>query len=257
MGTMFEAPEELREICIDVKGGAPIDYVDVVKNNRIVNHTHRSTKAGKVYPPESGIVRTKLVLEVGWGTKGEEHNWDATFGIDAGRIIAVEPQFRGDDVVSPHSAGYEEAESIYTFSSWGQEDDKTVVFQTKTQGNPTTSTPAMQRILLDVEAPVTARAYARFAASGEFPGKRDSHSILELMQGSCAGYVGGLLSPAYRFRRAPLPEEYEWKTEFLDHMEVTAPGRTPGFGGRDCYYVRVRQTNGQWAWSSPIWIPRE
>lgn len=44
--------------------------------------------------------------------------------------------------------------------------------------------------------------------------------------------------------RAPLPWEFEW-TLALDDTG----------SGPDVYYVRVRQKNDQWAWSSPVFLP--
>ena len=49
-------------------------------------------------------------------------------------------------------------------------------------------------------------------------------------------------SPAYRFHRAPLKNEWAWSGSWLD--EEPRPG--------DFYYLRVRQTNDQWAWASPV-----
>lgn len=57
-------------------------------------------------------------------------------------------------------------------------------------------------------------------------------------------HAGGAIdSPAYRFHRAPLPWEFEW-TLALDDAG----------SGPDVYYVRVRQKNDQWAWSSPVFL---
>jgi hypothetical protein len=60
-----------------------------------------------------------------------------------------------------------------------------------------------------------------------------------------AGYLGGVLSPAYRFHRAVPHNRFAGRTSYVH--------RTNG-KGRDWYYARVRQTNGEWAWGSPIWV---
>jgi hypothetical protein len=57
--------------------------------------------------------------------------------------------------------------------------------------------------------------------------------------------LGGFLSPAYSFHRAVRKSEYSWQNKFQHQHQSRA---------RDWYYVRVCQKNGQWAWSSPIWI---
>jgi hypothetical protein len=41
------------------------------------------------------------------------------------------------------------------------------------------------------------------------------------------------------------------QTEFAHRFDLTDRRESTG---RDWYYVRVRQRNDQWAWSSPIWV---
>jgi len=42
----------------------------------------------------------------------------------------------------------------------------------------------------------------------------------------------------------PAKHEWQWDLEFKDTKDTE----------QDQYYVRVRQANDQWAWSSPIFI---
>ena len=70
-------------------------------------------------------------------------------------------------------------------------------------------------------------------------------NMTDLTHGARVGYMGGYRTPAYSFHRAVSKTEYSCNTS-LTH-------RSDG-EGRDWYYVRVRQKNGQWAWSSPIWV---
>jgi hypothetical protein len=67
--------------------------------------------------------------------------------------------------------------------------------------------------------------------------------LSRLIEGARTGHLSGIDSPAYRFHRAPLTHEFDWNIQWNDTAE-------PG----DSYYVRVRQLNDQWAWSSPIFI---
>jgi hypothetical protein len=53
------------------------------------------------------------------------------------------------------------------------------------------------------------------------------------------------MAPAFYFQRAVPAAEYRCAFS-LEHQPAT--------GQRDWYTVRVRQRNGQWAWSSPIWV---
>ena len=107
--------------------------------------------------------------------------------------------------------------------------------------NPNTTTAAMQAVILDVEMPKDGKIIA------EFNGKKFEHTLGELLKGSRSHFMIGWLSEAILFNRA-MPES----CFTLEHyMEDKEPQRDT-----DYYYVRVRQRDGQWAWSSPIWAER-
>ncbi|HEY64025.1 MAG TPA: DUF3604 domain-containing protein [Caldilineae bacterium] len=232
MGSVLTEHTPERHIELFVKGGAPIDYVELVKNNQVI---HRVDAADRTIPGPGEVVRTLIFLEVGWGER-IEHRWDVYLGIDRGEILAIEPRFRGGHVVAPRG----QTKGEHHYSSWWREGDQALRFQTWTSGNPTSYTNANQGMALEVEMPVDGKVVA------EINGKRIVYSLRDLLAGGRAGYLGGFLTPAYRFHRCPLPEEYEWHISFQD----TATGTN----GYDFYYVRVRQKNDQWAWSSPIWV---
>ena len=83
--------------------------------------------------------------------------------------------------------------------------------------------------------------------AAEFNGKKLEHSLSELLEGSRSHFMIGWLSEAILFNRA-MPES----CFMVEHyMEDTEPERDT-----DYYYVRVRQRDQQWAWSSPIWVER-
>ena len=75
-------------------------------------------------------------------------------------------------------------------------------------------------------------------------GIRAEHSLSDLMHGARSGSLDHTDAPSWRFNRAPKPEELNWSFSFDDEGEIE-----DGF-----YYVRVRQTNDQWAWSSPVFL---
>jgi hypothetical protein len=77
-------------------------------------------------------------------------------------------------------------------------------------------------------------------------GHRIDTPLARLLAGARAGRLGQIASAAYRFHRAPRRWEFDWRGQFEDAMRETARG--------DVYYLRVRQTNDQWAWSSPIQV---
>ena len=137
---------------------------------------------------------------------------------------------------SPPQAGEEES---YAFSDWDRVSENGVRFATRTWGNATTTTASTQGICLAVEGD------ADTMICGSVNGQPVEFSLAELVGGPRSCYLGGFLTPAFYFHRA-VPQ-----TEYVSRIDFT---HWPESGSRDWYYVRVRQFNGQWAWSSPIWV---
>ncbi len=235
MGSILPASEQ-REIALHIEGGAPIDYVDIVKNNALWRRISRCDIPRADDPDDN--LRTKLMLEVGWGERGARADWDVYFGISAGQILAVEPRFRGAEVVAPTEV--DATLDDLPLSCCERAGAHSVHFQTATLGNPNNSTPAMQGVCLDVELPLDAEVYA------EINGQRVAYPLTALLEGARAGRLGKIASPAYRFHRAPRRWEFDWRVALEDR------GTSSNF-----YYVRVRQLNDQWAWSSPVWVGTE
>ena len=69
----------------------------------------------------------------------------------------------------------------------------------------------------------------------------------QLLEGSHSYYMRGLQSEAVRIHRAVPESCYRLAATFLDEG---------GEEDADCYYLRVRQRNDQWAWVTPVWIER-
>lgn len=234
MGAVIPAAEK-REIAIDVSGGGAIDSVDVIKNGKLLR---RFSQTDVPQPKEdSDLIRTKIHLELGWGAKHRSAEWDVEFGVNEGRILAVEPRFRGLEVVSPAERDAKANESFYRSRVLNQS-ARSVKFETVSQGNATNSTSATQGMCIEVEMPRSAHVYA------VMNGIRAEHSLADLMQGARSGSLDHTDAPSWRFNRAPAPEELNWSFSFLDEDE-----EEDGF-----YYTRVRQTNDQWAWSSPVFL---
>jgi hypothetical protein len=199
---------------------------------------HRVSRCDVRHEPVGERVRTKLAFEVGWGERGVPVDWEVALSISAGRILAVEPRFRGPEVVAPTEVA-PDAPADSHLSHWEPDGPRSVWFRTTTFGNPNNRTPAMQGICLDVEMPVGATVQATINDQAV------AIPLVRLLEGARAGRLGKIASGAYRFHRAPLRWEFDWRGAFED-----------GGHGRDVYALRVRQLNDQWAWSSPIAVGR-
>ena len=230
LGSVIEATEN-GNIVIDVSGGSAIDAVDVIKNNQLLR---RFSQYEFETPPSTGKVHTKLHLELGWGLREVESTWHVEFGVRDGQVLNVEPRFRGRQVVSP----LDEESDAGTHTAWVESsNDQSVNFVAAGHGNPNNYTPNMQGVCLEVEMPRTADVYATVN------GETFQWSLQELLQGARSASLGTLETPSLRIHRAAEAHELNWNCSLQDAANVG-----------DSYYVRVRQRNDQWAWSSPIFV---
>ena len=203
--------------------------MDVVHNNRVIHRWN-----GFEVLPEPHPNRVKVHVEVGWGEKNENVDWDVSLAIENGELISVEPRFRGHEIVAPQ-AGEEES---YAFTSW-QHAGNQVQFKTRTWGNATTTTASTQGVCLEVDCTTDTSIY------GVINGKLVTIEVGELLSSPRSVYLGAFLTPVCHFHRAVPASQYAACFEIYHESE----GHQQGW-----YYIRVRQHNGQWAWSSPIWM---
>lgn len=231
IGTVLPSNQE-RQIEYKVIGGGAIDYVEVLHNNQVIHRANMWERLSGNYLFEAPV---KVLFEVGWANKGVNIDWEVELQVENGELLDVEPRFRGHDVVAPQAT----EEERYSFSSWEMLPGNGVGFKTRTWGNTATSTPATQGIMIELRVNHDTRI------TGKVNGKEISLLVKDLLQGPQANYLGGFLTPAFVFHRV-LPQIEYSLSEVFTHR--TIPDK------RDWYYLRVRQYNGQWAWSSPIWI---
>lgn len=226
MGDVITAGPD-RRLHIAVEGSAAIDTVEILHNNRLIE---------RAAPLRRGHRRgvEKIEVTVGWGERGTNVDWEVALQVRGGRLVAVEPRFRGDEIVAPD----DNRDGDLAFSSWSR-CDSGVSFNTRTWGNPTTTTPSTQGVCLSIEGDDATRIEA--VANG----REISMLLGTLREGPESSYLSGFLSPVVNFGRAVPAGEYHYKVD-IDH-------RSEG-DGRDWYHARVHQVDGQAAWSSPIWV---
>lgn len=225
-----------RRVHCEVEAGGAIDYVDILKNNRLIRRMSDCDLVRR-QPVTDGMVRTKLHLEFGWGPRRQTHRWEGTFGITGGQIHAVEPRFRGRQVVSPLEAA--DDQSTYHTARILETEAQHVAFEAVSEGNPNNVTNATQGVCLDVEMQLSGHVEATLN------GQPLSWSLETLLRGARSGLMSGIESHAWRINRAPQPHELHYTLDFDDTEDLRSG---------DTYYARVRQKNDHWAWSSPIFI---
>lgn len=234
MGDVISAGRR-REIFVNVEAQNYIDYVDVVKNTAVIARLNGPFVADL---PKGKAVRAKVKIDFGWNREAEYVHWLGDVSLTGGRILDIQTCFRGAAFTSPQPG--ETAFKTRVNKVLGRT-DTSVRLEMYSSKNPNTMTPALQGIVLDVEMPLDARIVTGFN------GRIFSHSLGELLQGSKAHFMRGWLSEAVRFNRAAPEDAFRTGTWFVDDQ----PERDT-----DYYYVRVRQRDGQWAWTSPIWTKR-
>jgi len=214
-----------REIAAAVTAGGSIDYIEVLHNNRVI---HREN----VLPQPTDAGRFKIYFEMGWGEQDTAFDWQVAIEIEGGSLLEVEPRLRG----IPPTAN--DPGDEFAFTSIETQDNQ-IRLRTKTYPNPSLHTAATEGLSLEIDG--TETTCICLTVNGEQTRVR----LGDLITGARTFYTGGFVSPAYCLHQAVPLAEYQ------HHFAITHQNRTHQ---RDWYYVRVRQRNNQWAWSSPIWV---
>lgn len=251
-----------RNIKISLIGGDAIEYIEIIKNNDVFkrfNYSDQVEKSNKNllekefsenfisssydYEETSGIkdepLKSKIYFEFGWGEIGVKKDWDIHLNLVNGKIISAEPRLHGIDVIDPEQKHAEE----YQFSTFLFENNK-VFLRTATWGNPTPLTHTNQGVSLEIEAESISDAYFELKVNNHIYRK----TLKELSEKSTVFYMKKFLSGAVKIHKL-IPSSSYTKKEI---MNDTGEGEHEDF-----YYIRVKQRNNQWAFSSPIWIKKK
>lgn len=221
-----------REIEIAATGGDEIERIDVLKNGRVI-HRHfpeDHAGAGNRWPGEA-LCR----LEFGWGpwaALGMDRvcDWEATVTIHDGKLRSVTPCFqsgpfdekRRNRIVSQSENGCRF--QLYTSRAQAFDERATNAVVLHLSG---ARSSVLELTLSQPSAMTVRRTLGELAENNEieFTGAFTSESLV----------VHRLVTPDY----------------FRASFRVADRGRR---GQTDWYYVRVVQTNGHQAWSSPMWV---
>lgn len=225
MGDIAPSGQE-RWIEVEVCGGDSIDTIDVLHNNQLI---HRES----VFPQVTRQGVFKVYVELGWGESPEATSWNVDLQIKNGSLRQIEPRFRGYGPTDTPTDG------DFATTHWQQLGANHVEFRTGTRPNPSLHTAATEGMSLEIEG------NADTCLLASINGKRYEQPLAELFAGTRTAYLGGFVSPAVCFHRAVPRSEYYHRFAFQHRSDSH---------GRDWYYVRVRQRNNQWAWSSPVWV---
>ncbi len=223
-----------RELQVAVRGWDEVDRVELLKNNRVI---HRDFPVDREASAASWGKPVVLRFEYGWGpwtALGWNYtaDWDFTITISGGRIREVQPCFtsgpfsetRHDKILSRSA----ERVHVRSYTARRQELDdyaqKAIVL--RASGGPETKVT----VTCTKPRPCSlTQTFRQLAESGEmlFPKPFPYESAM--------------------FHRLVFNENYETAFTVNDEDEGA---------GVNWYYVRVFQSNGEMAWSSPIWVEK-
>lgn len=229
MGAELPATPE-REVDVEVRAGGALDYLELVKDGVAVA---RRDGLGDS-PPAEPRFRGKVALAVGWGEPGEPTRWRVKLAVENGRLLGVEPRLRGEEAPEARF-GFDGAFHASRVERKGD----AVTLTTRTWKNPGTRSDATQGLALEIEGDGETRLLA------DVNGQAVDVALAELRHGPRAGLLDGFVSPAWQLSRAVPEVEYAWRWRW--HETDPSPDARS-------YYVRVRQKNDQWAWSSPVFV---
>jgi len=221
-----------RDMLVKVKGMDVIDRVEILRNNKVIYRDHPiDRETGESSWSEPVLCR----IEFGWGpwdffNLERITDWEFDVSISGGRIVSATPCFQS----GPYS---EDRRNKIT-----ELDDLQCKFISYTSRKQAYEERATNSIILEIQG--SAQTELNITLSQPIKTQLNK-SLGELAESSDITFTGGFPSESIMLHRIVFSENY--RTEFeINDEHVT--------DSTDWYYVRVTQTNGSLAWSSPIWI---
>ena len=220
-----------RDIEVSVKGEDVIDRVEVLRNNRVIHREHPIDRE----PSEAGWNEPVLLrIEYGWGPWAafdmpRTADWRLRVEVKGGKLLAVSPHFqsrpfdedRRDRVMSLTEQSFELVSYTSRLQAYEERPTKDVVIEI--QGSRKTE------ITMSFSAP----AQLTF-----------TKTLGELAESNDVLFTGEFSSESVLLHRVVFADNYRARFSYSD-AESTSDA---------WYQVRVAQTNGSYAWSSPIWV---
>lgn len=236
-------------IKVKVRGCEAIDYIEILRNNRLIECYHHEGKWE--IPEDDERMHFKLRMEGGWGPKDNSlspQDIQGSIKVREGSILKVEKCWRnvGQWVRRINDSEYEFNFRIYPSNSSGEIPVEALIFEM--EGSPSTL------IKIEIEGrklSFTLKEAMRKSQVVFFPEKvktqiRERYNIdIDSLPRDDPFYF---LSHKVKIHRAVPEVGYTVEINFRD------PNPPPGV---NFYRVRVHQRNGQKAWSSPIWVKNE
>ncbi|MBN2316815.1 MAG: DUF3604 domain-containing protein [Sedimentisphaerales bacterium] len=231
MGETISAVTD-RMIRVGVKGEDVIDRIEVLRNNEVIYRDHPVDRQIKAFGWKQPVL---CRIEFGWGPWGDLNmaricDWRFNVGVNNGKILSATPCFQSGPFDEQRRNRLEMVDNgccqvvSYTSRMQAYEERATNGIILKILGSPETT--------LDVEATQPTNVQI-------------TKSLKELAQSSDVVFTGPFTSESILLHRLVFADQYDAHFELMDKRQTNQT---------DWYTVRVVQSNGSLAWSSPIWL---
>jgi hypothetical protein len=221
-----------RKIHVKAKGKDIIDRLEVLRNNEVIYRNHPIDRPIRPSSWEKPIL---CRIEFGWGPWGDLNmaricDWQFRVTVSDGKIISATPCFQS----GPFDEG--RRNRITTFN------DRNCNVISYTSRMQAYEERATNSIILEI----LGSSKTKLAIALTQPTQMAiTKSLEQLAESSVTEFTGPFTSESILLHRIVFSENYRTEFEFTDKR---------GTEKTDWYYVRVVQSNGSLAWSSPIWL---
>ena len=249
MGSITHAASEVT-LRAEVEGTTAVDRIEILRSNRVV---HSYCHSGKWETDDKSPCRVKIAYEFGWGPssryciKAGARQWLGTFRSPGSVILSAAGRFTrhgnrffrtGDDLYEFHlttdprqNEAFDTVQQSLVFEVEGSPDGELILECSGRTMRTTLRNAQRETGLLVYLDDSRARIKEQFGLSeGDFENSADAY-----------------YHNAYKIKRhLAVP-----RSGYFVNMTWTDKNPLPG---HSWYYLRVSQLNGQYAWTSPIWV---
>ncbi len=221
-----------RKIHVRVKGKDVIDRVEVLRNNQVIHRDHPIDRSVRASSWEKPVL---CRIEFGWGPWGDLNmartcDWRFKVAATGGKIVSATPCFQ---------AGPFDEQRRNRIEAVDGESCEVVSYTSRLQAYEECATNS---VILEIQGSAETKLKISLTQPVEMT---ITKSLKQLAQSSDTEFTGPFTSESILLHRLAFADNYRTEFDFVDERESK---RT------DWYYVRVVQTNGSIAWSSPIWL---
>lgn len=223
-----------RALCLNAQGDTPLESLTIRRNGQVFAAL---TPQGAL-PERDPENRYLLRVELGWSSDPERYHWEGELRVDDGKVIRVQPYYRGKNALSPADRLEGAEEECNRCDNGYALADGRVAFRCDTFGNISTLHPMTSAFLIELQASLDARITLTVN------GIRRECTLRQLTECGFSAHVKPWHSHAFKVHTAYAAAACRGVLEVEDSPHSDC----------DVYQAEVVQTDGQRAFCSPIFV---